>query len=132
MSSEKPTIFFDGVCHLCNSFVDAVIQRDPAGQFVFAPIQGETAEKMLTPEERSRIETVILIAGGIKYHRSEAVLRVLVGLGGRYKFFLLGFIIPTFLRDKIYAWVARHRYAWFGQRDFCRLPEAHERQRLLP
>ncbi|MBC7370779.1 MAG: DUF393 domain-containing protein [Bdellovibrionaceae bacterium] len=132
MQSQKPTIFFDGVCHLCNGFVDAIIQRDVKGQIQFAPLQGETAAAALTAEERSLLESVILIDKGQKYYRSEAILRTFILLGGVYKIFMLGFLIPEFLRDRIYAWVAKNRYAWFGERDFCRLPLPHERDRLLP
>jgi len=132
MTSQKPRIYFDGVCHLCNGFVDAIIQRDRQAVFQFAPIQGETAAQALTAEERGRLESVILIDKGQKYFRSEAILRSLILLGGIYKIFFLGFLIPEFLRDKLYAWVAKNRYAWFGERDFCRLPEPHERDRLLP
>jgi predicted DCC family thiol-disulfide oxidoreductase YuxK len=132
MQTQKPIIFFDGLCHLCNGFVDAVISRDASANYQFAPLQGETAEKTLTPDERSKLETVILVENGQKYHRSEAVLRVLVGLGGAYKLFLAGFLMPAFLRDQIYSLVARNRYSWFGEREFCRLPLPHERDRLLP
>ena len=132
MNSQKPTIFFDGVCHLCNGFVDAIIVRDKAAKFQFAPLQGDTAAGVLTTEERALLESVILLDMGQKYHRSEAILRILISLGGIYKVFFLGFLIPEFLRDKIYAWVAKNRYAWFGERDFCRLPLPHERDRLLP
>lgn len=132
MQSQKPIIFFDGVCHLCNGFVDAMIQRDPKARIQFAPLQGDTAAKALTADERALLDSVILLTEGRKYHRSEAVLRSLVLLGGTYKIFQLGFLIPGFLRDKIYAWVAKNRYAWFGERDFCRLPLPEERDRLLP
>jgi predicted DCC family thiol-disulfide oxidoreductase YuxK len=132
MTEQKPIIFFDGVCHLCNGFVDAIIQRDSKALFQFAPIQGETAEKMLTSEERQNLETVILYQNHKKYHRSEAVLKVLIQLGGAYKVFVLGFALPSFLRDGLYNWIANHRYAWFGQREFCRLPLPEEKDRLLP
>ncbi len=132
MKTQKPIVFFDGICHLCNAFVDILIKQDPLEHFLFAPIQGETAQKILTPEERKNIETVILYENEKKYRQSEAVLRIFAILGGFYKIFLFGYIIPSPLRDKIYSWIAKNRYRWFGRRDFCRLPEAHEKNRLLP
>jgi predicted DCC family thiol-disulfide oxidoreductase YuxK len=132
MQTQKSIVFFDGLCHLCNGFVDAVIQRDLEHRFQFAPIQGETAQKVLTPEERSKLETVILVVGDQHFQRSEAVLRILIGLGGGYRFFLAGFLLPAFLRDQVYGLVAGKRYAWFGQREFCRLPRPDEKEYLLP
>jgi predicted DCC family thiol-disulfide oxidoreductase YuxK len=132
MQTQKPIIFFDGICHLCNGFVDTIIRLDQKAQFQFAPLQGETAKKTLTSEERIHLETVILLENGQKYHRSDAILKILMKLGGLWRIFALGYLLPPFLRDALYAWVAHHRYAWFGQRDFCRLPEPHEKDRLLP
>lgn len=132
MQIQKPIIFFDGVCHLCNGFVDAVILRDSRALFQFAPLQGSTAQKMLTPQEQQSLDSVILWQNQEKYQRSDAILKIFVSLGGVYKLFALGFLIPSFLRDGIYSWVARHRYGWFGKRDFCRLPTASEKDRLLP
>ncbi len=132
MQTQKPIVFFDGICHLCNSFVDKVIQLDRQSQFQFASLQGETAKKILRPEERTHLETVILLENKKKYHRSDAILRVLTKLGGIYKIFFLGYLLPQFLRDGLYAWIAHNRYAWFGQREFCRLPKSDEKDRLLP
>lgn len=132
MQTSKPIIFFDGICHLCNGFVDKVIQADKKAYFQFAPLQGSTAEKLLSVEERSALESVILFENGQSYKQSEAVLRIFSRLGGVYRIFTLAYVIPSFLRDRLYLWVAKNRYTWFGQREFCRLPLPHEKDRLLP
>ena len=132
MQTEKPLIFFDGICHLCNGFVDKVIQKDQKEIFRFAALQGETAKKVLTPNEIAHVESVILWENSVKYHRSTAVLRILTRLGGFYRVFALGYLMPRPLRDFIYSWVAKNRYAWFGQKDVCRLPTPAEKGRLLP
>lgn len=132
MQTQKPIIFFDGVCHLCNGFVDAITQADRKSQFLFAPLQGETAKRALSFEDRTHLESIILLENEKKYFRSGAVLRILCRLGGFYRIFLLGYLLPPFLRDTLYAWMARHRYAWFGKRETCRLPLPHERARFLP
>jgi len=132
MQAQKPIIFFDGICHLCNGFVDKVMQRDPHAHFQFAPLQGETAAKLLSSAERLQLDTVILWKDGKKYYRSEAVLKILVKLGGVYSLFALGYFLPPFVRNALYTWVAKNRYSWFGQRETCRLPGPHEKNRLLP
>ena len=44
-SAEHPLLFFDGVCGMCNAFVDFIMKRDPQGHFRFAPLQGDTAKE---------------------------------------------------------------------------------------
>lgn len=127
----RNVVFFDGVCHLCNGFVDAVISRDKTHVLLFAPLQGTTAAELLPAEDRVQLDTVIYFEAGKIYRRSAAILKILSKLGGVYKLFSLGWLIPPFLRDALYNWIAKHRYAWFGQRDFCRLPTKEERDYLL-
>jgi len=132
MQTQKPLIFFDGLCHLCNRFVDEVIQRDRKSYFQFAPLQGETARKLLTPEDCSQIKSILLLENNQKYFRSEAVLKILTQLGGAYSLFGLAYLIPAFIRNALYDWVAKNRYLWFGKRDVCRLATPEEKDRLLP
>jgi predicted DCC family thiol-disulfide oxidoreductase YuxK len=40
-------------------------------------------------------------------------------------------LVPRFIRDAVYDWVARNRYGWFGKRDSCRLPSSEERAVFL-
>lgn len=127
---SRNIVFFDGICHLCNGFVDAVISRDKARVLHFAPLQGSTAKELLPAEDRAKLDTVIFYEDGKIYHRSAAILKILTKLGGPYKLFGLGWIIPSFLRDVLYNWIAKNRYAWFGERNMCRFPTAEERSYL--
>jgi predicted DCC family thiol-disulfide oxidoreductase YuxK len=45
--------------------------------------------------------------------------------------FAVFFLIPPVLRDAVYGWIARNRYAWFGKRETCRVPTAEERSLFL-
>ncbi|MFO1023314.1 MAG: DCC1-like thiol-disulfide oxidoreductase family protein, partial [Planctomycetales bacterium] len=45
-------VFFDGVCGLCDSMVNFLILRDRKHCLRYAPLQGETAAKLLPEEER--------------------------------------------------------------------------------
>lgn len=127
----RNVVFFDGVCHLCNGFVDAVISRDKSHLLLFAPLQGTTATDLLPEQDRVKLDTVIYYESGKIYHRSSAVLKILTKLGGLYKLFGIAWIIPAPLRDFFYNIVAKNRYSWFGVRDFCRLPTKEERSYLL-
>ncbi|MBK9322283.1 MAG: DUF393 domain-containing protein [Bdellovibrionaceae bacterium] len=41
MRTQKPIVFFDGICHLCNGFVGLLIKREPSDHFQFASLQRE-------------------------------------------------------------------------------------------
>jgi predicted DCC family thiol-disulfide oxidoreductase YuxK len=127
----KNVIFFDGICHLCNGFVDAVISRDKSRIYLFAPLQGETAARLLPAQDRENLDTVIYYEKGKTYYRSDAILKILSGLGGVYNLIKLAWVIPSPLRNALYKLIAKNRYSWFGQRDFCRLPLPEERAYLL-
>jgi predicted DCC family thiol-disulfide oxidoreductase YuxK len=134
----KHIIFFDGVCHLCNGFVDAMIRLDgrhgdTKRKFQYAPLQGESAKSKLSSQDLKSLETVIVMKkNGEILYRSNAVLFCLGELDGIWALSVLFRIFPQFIRDGVYAWVAKNRYGWFGQRDICRLPQPQERQYLLP
>lgn len=128
----RNVIFFDGVCHLCNGFVDEVLRRDKTHQFLFAPLQGETAAQLLPENLRTQLDSVIYFESGQIYQRSTAILRILTKLGGAYRLLTVAGILPRPFCDFIYNIIARNRYSWFGQRDFCRLPTPEERDYLLP
>jgi predicted DCC family thiol-disulfide oxidoreductase YuxK len=128
-------VFYDGVCGLCARFVRFVLDRDPAGQFRFATLQGALARAVLParggrPED---LDTVyVLTADGRLLARSRAVLHVLRGLGGFWRAFaLVATAFPAPFADVGYRLVARVRYRVFGRTGECRLPAPEESARFL-
>jgi predicted DCC family thiol-disulfide oxidoreductase YuxK len=130
--SQDCIVFFDGVCHLCNGFVDALISRDTEHRLKFAPLQGETAQRLLAAADRLELQTVIYCEAGQIYKRSNAILKIAHKMGGIYYLLMVGWLLPKGLRDLLYNFIAKQRYAWFGQREFCRRPLPEEQPYLLP
>ncbi len=128
---NQAVVFFDGVCHLCNSFVDWVVARDTSRRLLFAPLQGQTAAERLSRRQRDALSSVLVWDGFQVLEKSEAVLCVFAQIPG-YRWTRIARLIPLALRDRIYDFIARNRYRWFGQRETCRLPTAEEKQSLLP
>lgn len=130
---DAPVIYFDGVCGLCNTFVDTVLRWDRRGVFRFAPLQGETAAQRLRPEDTANLDSVALQSEGRTYRKSSAVVRMLWRLGwaGRIMGTAL-WLIPKPIREWGYDFVAKNRYRWFGKKETCRLPTPAERERFLP
>ncbi len=111
---ERSIILFDGVCNLCNTAVQFVIKHDAKDQFLFASLQSGEAKKMLTTHTLSTKEptSFLLVENNKIYSRSTAALRVLRKLNGLWRFLYVFIIIPKFLRDGIYDFIAKNRYRW--------------------
>ena len=126
-------IYYDGLCGLCDRFVQFVLRRDRAARYRFAPLQGSTArERVPSTLDPETSQTVILDDGGRFRVRSDAVLAILTGLGGAWRLAGSLRMVPRPLRDAVYDLVARHRSRWFGRRAECRVPEPAQRDRFLP
>lgn len=126
-------VLFDGVCNLCNGFVQFIIKRDPKARFRFGALQSEEARDMLqgTDVRPEDLSTVIYVRNGRVLTRSSAALHVLKDLGGAWAIAYGFIIVPPFIRDAVYHWVARNRYKWFGQRESCMIPTPELRSRFL-
>jgi len=133
VNTEKPLVFFDGVCNYCNYWVNFCIRRDRQKKLLFAPLQGKTANQLL-PEYLpgpAVMESVILVDKGKLYTKSAAVLRLARYLDGGWKLAYGLIIIPGFIRDFVYNIIARNRYRWFGKRDECMVPTPAYKERFL-
>lgn len=119
-----PIILFDGHCNLCNSSVQFVIERDPNKQFRFASLQSEFGKTILANFNLStrQLNTVILLDSGKIYTRSTAALMVAKKLSGAWSLMYAFSIIPAFIRDIVYNFIAKNRYNWFGKKEACWVP----------
>ena len=139
LTSPSPNlVLYDGVCALCNGTVRFLLRIDRRNMLAFAPLQGPTAARLAERHGfASDVRSIVYVRSfGLKHERvhtkSEAVLRVLGDVGGVWWLFSLLRLVPRFLRDPVYDWVARHRYRWFGKYDQCPLPPPELRGRFLP
>ncbi|MBS1542257.1 MAG: thiol-disulfide oxidoreductase DCC family protein [Bacteroidetes bacterium] len=134
MPVTEPVIFFDGICNLCNGFVQFIIRRDYQCAFRFASLQSEAAARLLPPSALSndqRLSSVMLLAGHKIYYKSEAVLQIARILGGGWKFLLIFYALPRPLRDLLYDAVAYNRYRLFGKRNHCMIPTPELQHRFI-
>jgi predicted DCC family thiol-disulfide oxidoreductase YuxK len=132
-TTKNPVLFFDGVCGLCSWAVDFIMKWDAAGLFRFAPLQGETAQRLLPSSDVDDLSSMVLITDQGPFRRSAAAVRILWRLGPFWR--LCGWLlwlIPRPIRDVGYQLVASLRYRLFGKKETCRLPTPQERERFLP
>lgn len=126
-------ILFDGVCNLCNGWVNFVIDRDPDKNFHFAALQSEAGQRILLEIglPGDFLDTIVLVENGKYFLYSTSILRTMRRLNKLWPIFYGLVMIPQKLRDWIYRWIASNRYLWFGKDDACRLPTPEEEKRFL-
>jgi predicted DCC family thiol-disulfide oxidoreductase YuxK len=128
----EKVILFDGVCNLCNGAVQFIIKRDTHKRFSFASLQSAYATHVLKDNHLVMgMDTLVLLSNKRVFSKSRAVLEISKALPGAWPLLYVGRIIPAFLRDAIYEWVAKNRYRFFGKRDTCMIPSPELKSRFL-
>ena len=129
----KRIVFFDGVCNLCNSSVNFIIDRDSAGQFKFAPLQSDLAKRLLPNFEidPTELESFVYMDDEKVYRRSRAALEIARRMNGAWPLLYAFVVVPGFIRDAVYNLIAKNRYKWFGRQDTCRMPTPELSARFL-
>ncbi|HCR28950.1 MAG TPA: thiol-disulfide oxidoreductase [Opitutae bacterium] len=134
MSSETDIIFFDGECGFCDTAVRRIMQIDRKRHLRFAPLQGETANRLLSEELRNpeNLKTLVHLDVSQKvWTKSEATIEILKRVGGFWKVAALAKILPVGFRDWFYDRVAERRRSIIDKAN-CPLPTADQRARILP
>jgi predicted DCC family thiol-disulfide oxidoreductase YuxK len=135
MSTEAshPILLFDGVCNLCNRSIQWVLLHDSQAVFRFASLQSEAGQALLRTHNLDpvRMDSVVLVAEGKAFVRSDAALEALRRLGFPWSVAVVFKVLPRGLRDVVYDWVARNRYRWFGRQESCLLPRPEWTGRFL-
>ncbi len=125
---NQPLVLFDGICNLCNGAINFIIKHDRKKIFRFSTIQSDAGKKAIKlfgiPEEN---DSVILIFNNQIFLESEAILKILRLLPFPWNIATVFSIIPKGLRNKLYKWIAKNRYLWFGTRTDCRIPSPEEK-----
>lgn len=127
-NNTHPIIFFDGVCGLCNGFIDFVIKMDKHNTFRFSPLQSNFASQELPTEYILNLNSIVVLIDGQVHTKGEAVFIVLNKLGGTWKAISIVGKLPNKILNSGYDIVAENRYRLFGKKETCRLPTKEERE----
>lgn len=131
---NKKLILFDGVCNLCNSSVLYVIKRDKKNLFMFAPLQSNVGKQIIEEFniDTNKVDSIILYnpEKGI-YHKSTAALKVASKLGFPLNLLSVFLVVPNFIRNWVYDFIARNRYKWYGKKDACMIPTPELKSKFL-
>ena len=125
LPKHKQLILFDGVCNFCNSSINYVIKHDKRNVFMFAPLQGEAGKQLINQFEidTSKTDSILLYSEekGLKI-KSSAALAIASKLGFPRNILTVFYIIPPFVRNWVYDYIAKNRYKWYGKKDVCMIP----------
>ena len=131
---NKKLILFDGVCNLCNASIQYVIKHDKKNIFLFTPLDSEIAKHVIKTYQidSSTIDSIILYepTKGVKI-KSSAALQIASKLGFPRNLLTIFFIIPPFIRNWVYDFVAKNRYKWYGKREECMIPTKELKQKFV-
>lgn len=133
MSISHKIILFDGVCNLCNSSINFIIKKDPKNVFKFTALQSEIGQQYIETFniDPSKTDSIILIDGDKHYIKSSAALTIAKSLKGGYPL-LYGFmVVPRFIRNWVYDYIAKNRYQWYGKKESCMIPTPELKSKFL-
>lgn len=130
---QQPLILFDGICNFCNSTVTFIIKRNIKTPIHFAALQSEVGQRLLREYKLpvKEMESIVFIDKGKAYVQSTAALRICRYLRGLWPLCYGFIVVPNFIRDAVYNWIAKNRYKWFGVRQECMIPTPEMKTRFL-
>lgn len=132
-SITHPVVLYDGFCILCSRSVQFILKRDTKKKFLFSPLSSEFSKQIFLhfhlPENYS--DSVILYNRNKIYKSSGAAIRIAIRLNGLWPLMGIFYIIPWFIRDYVYNFIAKRRKKWFGKRERCFLPDEPDQQRFI-
>ena len=133
MYESEPILFFDGVCNLCSNSVQFVLKHNRQGNIRFASLQSHFAKQKLESFDlpKDYLQSLVLIESGEVYVKSDAALRLSTHLNGIWSIGSAFLIVPRFIRDGVYDFVAKHRYNWFGKAETCWIPKPEWKERFV-
>ena len=130
----KKIILFDGVCNLCDSVVQFIIKRDTADVFRFVALQSDLGQKIIAHigVDTSKTDSIIFYEPGqAYYYKAEAALKIAKELGGFYALLSLLTVLPRSFSNRVYDYVARNRYKWYGRKSECMIPTPEMKAKFL-
>ncbi len=126
-------IFYDGFCVMCSRFIRFIVLLDKRKKFKFSPISSDFASRVLPKKlEKKQVGKFIVYLSNNKiYKKSDAVIQIMVDIGGLFNIFKLLKIIPSQIRDIFYDIFANNRYKWFGKSDVCHVAPKEIRDQFI-
>ncbi|HRD39219.1 MAG TPA: DCC1-like thiol-disulfide oxidoreductase family protein [Bacteroidia bacterium] len=130
LTENKDVVLFDGVCGLCNRSVKFLIRKERKPELLFSPLQSVYGKSLL---EKYGINagSIVYIHNNKAYTKSGAALRLCLRLKGLWPLMIVFMIVPYFIRDFVYDYIAKNRITWFGSTEYCEVMTSETRGRFV-
>ncbi|WP_027126366.1 thiol-disulfide oxidoreductase DCC family protein [Gelidibacter mesophilus] len=134
LEKNKKLILFDGVCNLCDASVQYVIKHDKNDVFRYTALQSEIGQAVLEKFtiDTTKTDSILLYSpqNGISY-KSTAALKIASKLGFPRNVLAIFLIVPAFIRNWVYDYIAKNRYQWYGKKEECMIPTKELKSKFL-
>lgn len=132
-SVTHPVVLYDGYCHLCSRSVQFIIKRDKKNNFHFSELSSDFSKEVCLrfhlPQNYSA--SVLLLHKTKLYKSSAAAIKIATKLSGLWPLAAVFYIVPPFIRNYIYNYIAQNRFRWFGKRETCFFPDETIHKRII-
>lgn len=129
----KTILLFDGYCNLCSSSVQFFLKHEKNNKLYFTSLQSDVGKEILNHYQIdvSRVDSLVLIEKEKAYIKSSAAIRASKYMKGIYPLATIFLIIPSFIRNIVYDYIAKNRYKWYGKSETCMVPDKNLVNRFL-
>lgn len=117
MSSSQKIVIYDQVCVMCSRTILLLQKADSAGILSYTGYQTPEASRLLSEAglESEAGKYIVYVSKGKFYARSRAVLEIMRDLGFPWNLLYLFIIVPPFIRNFVYGFIAAHRHRFGGR-----------------
>lgn len=129
---SRALFVFDHHCVLCSGGVGFIMKHDTKGNIAFTSAQKGVGAALCRHYGIDWDESFLFIRNGRPYVKFDGYFAVARAMGGLWHVPTLFQIVPNFILNPLYDFIARNRYKWFGQtEDACAVLTAEQRARLI-
>ena len=125
-------VLYDGYCNLCSGAVQFILRHEKKPVYYFLSLQSPIVAELI-PDilVKNPPESIILIENEKIFMSSDAALKISRKLKFPWRIFYYFIYFPRFLRDPVYAFIAKNRYKYFGKKSSCHTPDPKYKNRFL-
>ena len=134
LHTDKKIVLFDGVCNLCDKSVQFILKRDKKDLFRFVPLQSPLGEEIVDylGIDKTKTDSIILYEPKkAYYYKAQAAIKIGFHLGGFISLINIFSILPKAISNRVYDYVAKNRYKWYGKKNECMIPTPEMKAKFL-